>query len=298
MSRFLSTLLQRSDYLAVECGKIILIPANGDTTTSDTWLKEHWLRVASELLRVTGHSGYIYKGYSTGFYTGHKAGGVTLQLFNPVNNQTAFAIFNAELKRARSTKYGKKGSALPKGRFIAGKKSGFVQFWCDMGLGLPKRLSAFHDCMGKLDGLLMTAITNEKNKVINRSLMPLTIKHQELKELIKVPDNYPTIIPQTTDKQLTRIPDKEFHQSPVSHGVQPTSAACLNNYDIKVKGITGEGNSSLRLINNKPPQDQTIDEWLDDYTSNESQLASTNNTSRKPIPKCWQDLKGALNQSD
>lgn len=295
MSQFLLTLLQRSEYLAVERGRIRLIPANGDTVTSDAWLKENWLRVASELLRVTGHSGFIYKGYSTGFYTGHKAGGVTLQLFDPTTGQTAFAIFNADLKRARTTKHGKKGTALPKGRFIPGKKSGFVQFWCDMALDLPKRLSAFHDCMGKLDGLLMSAIINEKNKVINRSLMPLTINHQELTELINTPDNFPTTSRQLPDNQPTRAPDKESHQTQVLQDSQPTSATCLNEYGTKVKGITGEGNSSIQMLNSKLPQDQTVDEWLDDYSMNDSRtqindVDQQGNRSNKLLPRSSQHI--------
>lgn len=299
MSQFLKALLKRSEYLAVERGRIILIPANGDTTTSETWLRENWLRVASELLRVTGHVGFIYKGYSTGLYTGHKAGGVTLQLYNPANHQAAFAIFNANLKRLRTTKYGSKGAPLPKGHFTLGKNSGFVQFWCDMGLELPKRLSAFHDCMGKLNQLLITAITNDNDKIINRSLSPLTIEHQELIKLFSSPDNSLTISRQNPDKQPTRIPDKDLSKPLISCCTQNHSGTCLNNYGIKVKGTTDKGDMPIQLLPSTSPQEQTVDEWLDDYAGgNHSEPctvhASNKRHNKKTAPPSWHELKKAL----
>ena len=266
MLDILPKLLQRSDCLAVENGLIVLRPKSGDLAISDKWLKENRERVINEILTATGKEGYVYMSYSTGYYLGaNKGGGITLQFTHYLNGTSHFICYNADLTRKRSTKTGIAGERLQKGRFIAMKGGSFVKLWRSSGLAIPKRLSSFHDCMGKLKGIMFTAdVTGDQ--FIKGTLKPIDISFDEIRNSVmnssETPDNDLTTTRQLPDNDLTGSPDKGIATAHIPRALQPNSSAGNNDHGIKVKGITGirkSSNSSNEVSN------QSTDEWLDDY---------------------------------
>ncbi|WP_372741026.1 hypothetical protein [Neptunomonas sp.] len=211
MANLLPKLLQRSDYLAVENGIIILHPKNGDTITSSKWLKENFDQIATEILTLTRKQGYRFHRYSTGFYEAAKgSGGITLNFINQVTGTDSRISYNVDLRRARSTKAGKKGELLPKGRFIPPKGGSFVKLWRSSGLPIPKRISAFHDCMGKLKPIIFEGETTIKNGQLmleKGTLKPMNISFDEILNSVlnesTASDKNPTRIRQEPDNYLT-----------------------------------------------------------------------------------------------
>lgn len=268
MANILPKLLQRSDYLAVENGLIILRPMSGDLATSDKWLKENRERVINEILTATCKEGYFYMSYSTGYYLGaNKGGGITLQFNHYLKGSSHFICYNADLTRKRNTKTGIAGERLPKGRFIALKGGSFIKLWRSTGLAIPRRLSSFHDCMGKLKVIIFTGeITSDQ--FIKGTLKPIDISFDEIRNSVlygsKTPDKDLTITRQLPDKDLTRMPDKQMTTAHTFRDLQPNPSTGNTNHGIKVEGITGirkSSNSSNEVSN------QSTDEWLDDYIS-------------------------------
>lgn len=268
MTTLLPKLLQRADYLAVENGLIVLCPKSGDLATSDKWLNENRERVINEILTATGKEGYFYMSYSTGYYLGaNKGGGITLQFSHYLTGTSHFICYNADLTRKRNTKTGIAGERLPKGRFIALKGSSFVKLWRSTGLAIPRRLSSFHDCMGKLKGVIFTGeVTGDQ--FIKGTLEPIRISFDEISNSVlygsKTPDKNLTKTRQFPDNDLTRTPDKEMATAHTGHDLQPNPSTGNTNHGIKVKGITGirkSSNTSNKVSN------QSTDEWLDDYSS-------------------------------
>jgi hypothetical protein len=266
MSKLLKTLLQRSDYLAVEYGRIILIPKNKDTQTSDRWLKDNWLKVASEILIVSNQKAFTYQEYTTGLYTQHKAGSLHLTLYSPVTGNTAYAIFNAKLTRERNTRFGDENKPLPKKRFTVKEHSGFTKFWRDMNIPLPRRLSAFHDCMGKLKHRLISAKIDENGKAINKTLKPFSITHDELISLVTQADITQTLARQTPNNYQTNIPDKESAQTYCLSAIETISGTCINHCEVKVKETKNQVSATIHPLNeHKAPEEQTLEEWDMDY---------------------------------
>lgn len=266
MTSLLPKLLQRSDYLAVENGLIVLRPKSGNLATSDKWLKKNHERVINEILTATDKEGYVFAAYTTGYYEGaYGAGGLTLNFNNIMTGISSFISYNVSLRRERSTKAGKKGEALPKGRFNAGKSRAFLRFWSSTGLNKPKRPSGYYDCMGKLKEIIFTGeVVN--GKLSKDSFKPLNISFEEIQNTCQLPDNRLTSTGQLPDNSLTIRPDKEVAQSHASQGLEPVYSTCTKKRVIKNKVIKSkevkEMNHSVNRLEN-----QSTDEWLEEYSS-------------------------------
>lgn len=263
MSSLLLTLLTRGDSVAIERGRLVIRPASG-VAVPEQWLADNRLRLSRELLELVGMDAYEYDGYSTGSYGSSRRGGVTLQFVSAVNGEGAYAIFNADLTRARSVAGKKAGSPLPKGQFRVGKRSAFYKFWLSTGLPV-RRLSDFHDYMGKLSGILLTGAI-ERARIEASTLRPMTLSDAEIAALL--PDTIPTSARHHPDKTPTRAPDKETQQHQQPQGLQPFSTACVLNHGktvIRRYGYTGDL-SALHTQHAASP----VDEWLDEYDSTQS----------------------------
>jgi len=196
----LKQLLWRGDRLSIEAGQIVLIPKSGNQAAADAWLADNFEKLLSEVVEITGTRAFVYHGYSRGKYGRSKAGGVTLNLTNVDTGEQAFCIYNVNVTRDKNTRYGKKGSMLPDGHFTPPKGGDFILFWKRCGLPLPRRLSSFHDYMGKLRQIIFTADYDEGEKIDKKSLRPLEISYQHLLECTGVatystaisPDNFRT----------------------------------------------------------------------------------------------------------
>lgn len=257
-------LIDRGDYVAIDNGQIVIHPKSGKS--AEDWLKANFAQIYKEVLSAIGLDALQYAGYSTGYYTPHKAGGVTLQYTSLLTGELFHVVFNADLTRAR----GKPGQRLPYKQFRVGKGHAFTLFWSTLGLSLPKRLSAFHDCMGKLKSIVITCSTDGKNRLDKKSIKPLTINHKELINLFstnKSPDNYPTVSRQSPDNFPTRTPNKEFNETYVQKGVENDSSTGAKEYELSNKGITCNGSNVIPL-----PIQQSNEEWWADYDAGKPEL--------------------------
>lgn len=254
----LQKLLRRGDSVAIERGRLVIRPASG-LPVPEQWLADNRLRLCREVLELTGLDAFEYVSYDTGHYGKSRAGGVTLHFVSVVTGEVAYTIFNADLTRARSVGGKAAGSPLPKGRFRVGKRSAFYKFW--LGTGLPvRRLSDFHDYMGKLGGILFTgSITGER--ISASSLCPITLRSEEIAALL--PDIIPTSARHHPDKAPTRVPDKETRQRQQPQGLQPFSTTCVSNHGNTV--IRGDGYTVAAPVPNTSPEDQSVDDWLKEY---------------------------------
>lgn len=258
MDSILQKLLRRGDDVAIERGRLVIRPASG-LPVPEQWLADNRLRLCREVLLLAGLDAFEYVGYDTGHYGKSRAGGVTLHFVSVVTGEVAYTIFNADLTRARASGGKPAGSALPKGRFRVGKRSAFYKFW--IGTGLPvRRLSDFHDYMGKLGGILFIgAVAGER---LNAStIRPITLETEEITPLF--PDNIPTRTRQHPDNIPTRTPDKETQQSQAQQGLQPIPTACVSNHGNTV--IREDGYTAALPSTNTEPVTTEADAWLSEY---------------------------------
>jgi hypothetical protein len=253
----LATLLFRGDKVSIINGRLVIEPKSGNAVPSD-WLANHKQAIIIDCLRSVGVSAFRYKGYSTGQYNGGKFAGITLQFEDVLTGGSAFACFNAIVKRQRTSKYGPKGELLPMGEFRVKPRAFFNQFWSNTGLAKPPR---YYDRMGNLSGLLFTAEFREKEKLINGSIKPLNIPVDQIS---------PTTKPQLSDNQATTkkrlsLTTKVINQAFKVRAIQPDFTKGENEYGNKAIRENGyKGGDIPSLIE---PIQQSTDEWLSDYDS-------------------------------
>jgi hypothetical protein len=258
-------LLSRGDTVSIEQGRLIIQPASGKPVPME-WLIESTPDICRSILKASGLDAFEYIGYHTGHYGKHKAPGVTLQFVSVVTGEAAYAIFNVDLTRQRTTAKGVAGTALPKGQFRVGERSHFYKFWQSTGIPMPKRLAAFHDYMGNLKGIMYTG-TALDGRLQAGNISPLRVSTKHVYNAI-MPDNCHTTAGQLPDKRQTKQPDKESTPSQTVQGFQPFSTARVSNHGKTVISKQGNKVSPINpLPPRKPPQDQSVDEWLADYES-------------------------------
>lgn len=243
----LAKLRARGNLVAVDNGRLVVTPASGRPVPRE-WLERYGRRLLIEAATEANLLALEYLGFSVGNYGDHRRGGVTLQFRSLATGQELYTIFNVNTRRHRTTKHGKAGDPLPKGRFSVGKRSAFYHFWQSTGFS-ARRLSEFHDCMGKLAGLTYTASIESGERLDAKTLRPLALI---------VPGNGPTLSRQAPDNAPAQFPDKETSQRPQRCGFPSERTTGLQKCGNTVTRECGYTGSPV------PPQLQTVEEWLAD----------------------------------
>lgn len=231
------------------------------------WMNEHSEALIREILSGLDLEAYRYYEHEIGSYGSNRSGGVALQFRSVMTQSYAYTIYNVELSRARNTKAGKNGGALPSRQFrIKSQRCGFYKLWERSGLKIPGRLSVFHDYMGNLKGILFAAkfIRRDSERLDRKTLRPLSVTAAEIKQAI-LPDKTQTVSIQMADNVQTNLPDKEFASGLEVRGLQTTSDTCSRRYGKAV-------NRSSDVVpplppSSTPPEEQEIDEWTERYCS-------------------------------
>jgi len=259
-------LIRRGDTVSIERGRLVIQPASGKPVPSE-WIAANTARLCREMLMAVGMDAFEYIGYSTGHYGKSRVAGVTLQFVSVLSGQSVYAVFNADLSRQRTTAAGKAGSLLPKGQFRIGKRSHFHRFWLSTGLQIPDRLQRFYKCMGKLSSILLAGeVSHDRFDV--QSLHPVTITAGQLRLAI-LGHKEGTIWAQGGHKEGTTSGHKENAIAQAPRGIQPNQTTGVANHGNKV--IRMCGNKALTNTPNhthRSPQEQSLDEWLEAYSSN------------------------------
>lgn len=268
MGGLAARLLMRGDSIAIEQGRLIILPASG-APVPDDWLATNGDTIAAEIARAAGVEAFRYIGYSAGRYGVRRSGGVRLQLISIVTGEEVAVFFNAGLDRLRDSRGGKAGEPLPKGEFRVGTRSAFYKFWLSTGLVIPNRTSKFHKHMGTLQRVLLTGeVAN--GRVNAQSLRPLDVAEATVRISI-VGDKEGTDWGQGRDKEGTALRDNETSMTHAHQRLQPDQGACAPKcvYTSTSRDVS-RGLSTHPLTPDtpevrKPPQEQTTDEWLAAY---------------------------------
>jgi hypothetical protein len=260
MHSILKALIQRSCYVAIESGVLIVRNKQGSLCDKQKkWIDNKSKQLIKEILTTTNQNGFAYRFYNAQHSRSKKIPSVILQFSNIVSEEQAYAAFNVDLNRTRDSKNGKKGSPLPPKQFSPPAGGAFVEFWKDTGLKPPKRRGSYHDYMGKLKCLLFQGEIKgnpEQAKLINKTLTPLEVSFNEIKRAM----NTPTI----TEKNHTNIIHFPNQSKVIIH---PLATSALKGFP-----TTCNSPSSITdVINRNEPhgckaaENQSIDEWLIDY---------------------------------
>lgn len=285
------SLLQRGDNLALCKGQLIITPKSGEPIPRD-WLATNQTKIISEIALQLQQSIYSYGYYQTGIYYEGRAPGIKVNFIDLLTGEHAYAAFNAELKRKRTTGSKKAGEPLPDGKFHVGTRSSFYMFWIKTSLDIPKRLSEWNKSMSKLKNVYFVAESVKKGKLANKTLTPLSLSEADVYQLFG--DNLAISERQASDKTAIRIGDKkqrqevaisigdkDIHENLTSIGL-PHDSKCgvkqvrefesagvlsaeASNHELSNQGMTY--NVSSITPSKKPPQEQTNDEWWEDYNS-------------------------------
>ncbi|MEP1384360.1 MAG: hypothetical protein ABJK64_11300 [Paraglaciecola sp.] len=284
-------LLQRGDNLALCQGQLIITPKSGEPVPKD-WLATNKTKIISEIAQQSQQSIYSYGYYQTGIYYDGRAPGIKVNFIDLLTGEYTYAAFNAELKRKRTTGNKKAGEPLPDGKFHVGTRSSFYMFWIKTSLDIPKRLSEWNKSMSKLKDVYFIAESFKKGKLANKTLTPLSLSEADVYQLFG--DNLAISERQASDKTAIRTGDKKQRQEVAistgdkdiyvdhtSNGLVPDSKCGVK----QVRGGEGAGNLSAGAANQeqsnqgitynvvpltpikKAPEEQSVDEWLQDYDS-------------------------------
>lgn len=209
-----------------------------------------------------------YLSYSTGRYFNGRQAGITLSFESEASGRDYYAIFNAELDRLRVTKKHAAGDPLPDKQFRVGRRYEFFKFWKRTGLPIPSRLSSFHDYMGNLKSCTFQGLARNDGKLTNKSLAlvrPISCApdgdwpYDALIERIYGHNNHlqgsgkrHASFRQAPDIHRTRLPYKQYSETPVFSTFSENLSACASKYELREKG-------------SKNKEDRGVQDWLDDY---------------------------------
>ena len=177
--KLLNRMLTRGDIISVFGGRLCITPASGKEIPND-WMKENQLTLIQQCADQLGIDAYLYESYTTGHYGDRKHEGVTLTFTHLSSGASAFACFNANLKRQRNTKGSRKGKLLPEGQFSVPIKGAFYTFWLASGLKPPESATRFYDRMGRLSPIVFTAEVRKNERLDNQSIRPISITYEQL----------------------------------------------------------------------------------------------------------------------
>lgn len=256
----------------------------------DEWHNRHAPYIISDLGRLLGKKVFRYEGYKTGRFRQGTSPGVLLRYTELVTGEEAYAIFNANLTRIRSTAKAKAGEPLPKKRFLIGAGHGLYKTWLRLGLPGPRRMSEMYKIMGRLKPVFLTAVTDDRGKILNSSINPLNLEAEKVKELLG--DKLVAGKGQEWDKGVANFSGNSSRQWTVAGdgGKQLATATstkgtkrdfkCVTNnvsdiYSTRNVSTSPSGyelsNQVMKVkedthrANKKAPQDQTIEEWIKDW---------------------------------
>lgn len=295
-SDLLAKLLNKGDQISIVQGQLLIKPSSG-LAVPPTWLKQHESLLINDICQLFNITALRYASYSTGSYGSKKSEGITLQFNNLQTNDDAYLIFNASLKRARTGKRGKKGEQLPGKQFIVSERSSFYKFWCSTGLPLPRSLSKFYECMGKLKPLVFTGKVDFNNRVAGKKISLLDVSYQQIltksnttlsgKNQTNLTAKEPLRFRQGTAKTSLSFTAKDIELDHASIDVAPNQSTCAAKYgntvirkEVISKGVSTditpinntihkeiEENLNRAISQKTQPEDTSTDEWLADWES-------------------------------
>lgn len=284
-------LLKRGHKIAVSQGQLIIIPKSGEQVPHD-WLATNERKIIAEIARQLNQSIFTYSYYKTGIYNNGLSPGIMIRFIDLLTGEEPFAIFNAQLKYQRTTRKKKAGDRLPDGHFRIGNRSALYILWIKTALDIPRRFSEWHKSMSKLRHVYFVGEKTSGNKLVNKSIQPLSLSHSEILDMFS--GNLVTSQGHAGDNLETIDGDKEWRQGLVANNgdkdiavdhtikaLEPNSKRASNQVSVTESAAEISACAPNRVLSNqvmtckvvpltstkKSPEEQSIEEWLHDYSS-------------------------------
>jgi hypothetical protein len=262
--------------VAIQAGRLRIL-STGNAEASSRGISLHALDLVSDVSRSLGMLALQYQGYRTGRFDKGRAPGVYLSFMDVSTGEIFYTIFNASLVRERRSSKGRKGDPLPHGHFSPPPAGAFMSFWKRTGLKLPRSRTSFHDYMGNLRPIFFTATTdNAPYRLDKGTICPLVVDESAINKLHlggDSPDSCRIAHGQTADSSRISIPDKRSPRAQCLRGTQEivTTEACYRG--LRLNGsVETRGVSIVPTPGKTRPQDQTCEEWLEDYGCDDLQM--------------------------
>ncbi|NVK02440.1 MAG: hypothetical protein HWE12_12920 [Oceanospirillaceae bacterium] len=247
-------------------GRFFIVDRQNGEPELVEWASKNQRDIVRDVLKKLEVEALIYTGYGSGLQD-QKLEGVHLQ-FESINGPhlSYYCIYNAYVRYERGPK---KGSVLPKGQFKVGRKSEFRKFWYRLDLSEPRGRAGYCKSMGQLKHLYFCADIDSGEKIEKRTLQGLNIPYEKICEAYQYPtveDKFDTREGQSRNNSGTAIMHNESDQRQEWRAVQGSRSTGDGTYGIRLKGSAVQG-TSISESNGlcKPPQEQTVQEWLDDH---------------------------------
>lgn len=241
-------------------------------TKADQWFAEHKQEIQQEIALRLDMPLYEYSDYSTGSYGFKKQGGVTLTFTEVSTGEDAYCIFNADIKYQRGPKKGKK---LPKGKFSCPRDGKFSRFWSKTGLAKPRRLSEYHEHMGKLKGVIFCAEksdTHDHRRLKKDSLTPLSMTAEDIRLLlghIEFSDNHSSAISRQEIGNLSAT----FRQpSSARNTTKPTTDEFYSDLSPRAKTSAVISCPEVRIHGQENTSSEELDKWVNDNLQEHERL--------------------------
>jgi hypothetical protein len=291
MDTLIKYLLQKGDSVAARNGQLLIEPKSRKPVPK-SWLNLHSDKMIVELAQHLNQSIYAYSYYQTGNFNQGRLPGVILKFIDLLTGEDVYAIFNADLKRKRTNKLGRKGEPLPTGQFHVGERSALYKLWLKTGFKRPRRLSELNKSLSKLKCIYFIADRTKDTKLINNSIQPLTLSSSSISHIFggrqganKWQENGKLVASNkgnTLGQGLAASDsDKDLAAECTTANLTYSSKCMLN--EVRVLKNAGEitayvANHALSnqvmtrnvtpfALDKKLPKEQTNAEWLEDYDS-------------------------------
>ena len=289
----LNDLINRGDVISITNGKLHITPKSGKPVPSD-WLRIHQNTLLSQLSCVIEQPIYQFTQFKVGRYS-NRFDGLTMSFTDLKYNSDYYTIFNVSLDR-------KKGGGRLKGKLFNPPTQGLLlKFWSRSNLPKPRRPSELYKKINMMKNYLWQGEVSEQNKIETQGLRLANITHQQILDGISggvsaaherqnsgviVSSNSGALSGQNIESP---IGGSELTNNHIYQGVESSLTTCVNNHGYnkpRISTSTGANNHDIskqgsavvsspiplpikqyKEGNTRRPQDQTVDEWLDDYDS-------------------------------
>lgn len=258
----LQKLLKRGDKVAIANGNLVIQPKSGGHIPTD-WYEQHHDKLVSQIIDLLDVECFVFDSFTTGRYGSKMYSGVTLRFESCAKGDLYYCVFNAETRYKNEPN---KGKPLPNKRFRISKNSKLYKFLQRAGFAFPKRLSAIHDYMGNLKGILFIATVLDKEKLDKNSIAPLNVNCDQIKRLLCIKaNNQQTSAKQFTYAFQTNTPNIDTASSEASQCIEPNKNTCKEKHDISNQDSTIQVPPLTAVYKEKRPEEQTTEEWLAEY---------------------------------
>lgn len=276
-SSLLELMLRKGWRIEFCCGQLCIYEPDNNRLKPARF-KHHRHELETQVVRLFGIVAYRYISHSVKpnrVASSKLVDGLNICFESVLETEIKYALFNVDGSLARTTAAGKRGERLPEGKFNVGKASAITLLFKKCAIPV-KRLSMLCNQITSLNRYLLVGDEhpNKADRLIASSLIPLEITFAEIyKAVLEV---QPSDIAFAThrhvfDKTTTSADCKRSTLPVTAAAFQENLGASNSECGKRIQGsaVTGTGpfpsNPSFGSPNKERVEDQSVDEWLEDY---------------------------------